>query len=222
MKPNLLIVQGDTITALAATIANEYNEIPVAHIGIDLRTFNISNPCPEELNRKLVDSFARLMFAPTPFTKEVLLREGECDADVFVTKNTSIDAFYKSFNQTHSTTDNISILKIIQEFNENRTTILVTMHRRENFPSILEICRAMKTISKLDEENVLIVLLIHPNPNVKHVGLQELSGLNNVKIIESISVDVFAYIIVFAGIIVTDSEGIQEEAANIGKPVVFM
>ena len=162
------------------------------------------------------------MSARTTFPKEALLREAVCDADVFVTGNTGIDAFYKFFNQTNSITDNVSILKIIQEFKEIRTIILITTHRRENFPSIPEIYRAMKTISKLGGENVLIVLPVHPNPNVKHVALQELSGLNNVKIIESISFDVFAHLIVLADIIVTDSGGIQEEAANIGKLVVLM
>ncbi|CAF4224919.1 unnamed protein product, partial [Adineta steineri] len=112
IKPNLLIVQGDTTTALVSALVAAYNQIPVAHVEAGLRTFNLSNPFPEELNRKIIDSFAKLMFAPTTFAKEVLIREGACETDIFITGNTGVDAFYQYYKHENPNKNN-SILRII-------------------------------------------------------------------------------------------------------------
>ncbi|CAF1323553.1 unnamed protein product [Rotaria sp. Silwood1] len=227
IRPNLLIVQGDTTTALASSLAAAYHHIPVAHVEAGLRSFNLSNPYPEELNRKIIDSFAKLMFAPTTFAKEVLLREGACETDVFVTGNTGVDAFYEYRKQTN-TTKNVSILRTIDNFKKNftnginSTVILVTMHRRENFEYLFDMCRAVATIAKEHEKNVLIILPIHPNPNVRDVILKTLDRLQNVKIVDSISYDIFGHVLLQADIVMTDSGGIQEEAASIGKTVILM
>lgn len=226
LKPHVIIVQGDTTSALATAIAGAYQNIPIAHVEAGLRSFNLSNPYPEEINRKLIDSLATLLFTPTEFAKEALVREGVCEANVFVTGNTGIDAFYilhKNSNK-HS---KLPIIKQIHTFKSrptntsNNAIILVTMHRRENLPFFEEICHAIKIISKRYENNVMIIFPVHPNPNVRHIILEKLVGLPNVNIVESIPFDIFGRILSLSDIIVTDSGGIQEEAVSIGKPVIL-
>ncbi|CAF2737853.1 unnamed protein product [Rotaria sp. Silwood2] len=227
IHPNLLIVQGDTTTALASSLAAAYNHIPVAHVEAGLRSFNLSNPYPEELNRKIIDSFAKLMFAPTTFAKEVLVQEGVCETDIFITGNTGVDAFYE-YHKRINTTKDVSILRIINNFknnsiNENNSiVILVTMHRRENFEYLFDMCRAIATIAKEHEKNLLIILPVHPNPNVKSIILKSLDGLKNVKVVDPISYDIFGHVLFQSDIIMTDSGGIQEEAVSIGKTVILM
>ncbi|CAF4419382.1 unnamed protein product, partial [Rotaria sp. Silwood2] len=182
IHPNLVIVQGDTTTALASSLAAAYNQLPVAHVEAGLQTFNLSNPYPEELNRKIIDSFSTLLFAPTTFAKQVLLEEGICHKNIFITGNTGVDAFYHYYKQTNITTttkENISIVKIIENFKKKQYNstyshnnrhhrhiiILVTMHRRENFPYLFDVSRAIATIAKQYECNLLFILPIHPNPN---------------------------------------------------------
>ncbi|CAF0935058.1 unnamed protein product [Adineta steineri] len=227
IKPDLLIVQGDTTTALVSALVAAYNQIPVAHVEAGLRTFNLSNPFPEELNRKIIDSFAKLMFAPTTFAKEVLIREGACETDIFITGNTGVDAFYQYYKQEIPNKNN-SILRIIDNFKKkslNKThsvVILVTMHRRENFQYLSDMCRAIKTIANKHNGKILIILPVHPNPNVKNVVLKILNNLDNVKIVDPISYDIFGYVLLESDIILTDSGGIQEEVVSIGKPVILM
>ncbi|CAF4003892.1 unnamed protein product [Adineta steineri] len=188
IKPNLIIVQGDTTTALLSAIVAACNQIPVAHVEAGLRTFSLSNPFPEELNRKIIDSFA----------KEVLIREGACETDIFVTCNTGVDAFYQYYKHENPNKNNL-ILRIIDNFKKNSINktrsvfILVTMHRRENFQYLFDMCRAIKTIANEYNEN----------------------NLNNVKIVDPISYDIFGYVLLESDIIITDSGGIQEEAVRI-------
>ncbi|CAF4084887.1 unnamed protein product, partial [Adineta steineri] len=227
IKPNLLLVQGDTTSALVSALVASYHQIPVAHVEAGLRTFDLSNPFPEELNRKIIDSFAKLMFAPTIFAKEVLIREGACETDIFITGNTGVDAFYQYYKHENVNKTN-SILKLIDNFKKkslNKThsvVIVVTMHRRENFQYLFDMCRAIKTIANEHNENILIILPVHPNPNVKNVVLKILNNLDNVKIVDPISYDIFGYVLLESDIILTDSGGIQEEAVSIGKPVILM
>ncbi|CAF4404576.1 unnamed protein product [Rotaria sp. Silwood2] len=241
IHPNLVIVQGDTTTALASSLAAAYNQLPVAHVEAGLQTFNLSNPYPEELNRKIIDSFSTLLFAPTTFAKQVLLEEGICHKNIFITGNTGVDAFYHYYKQTNITTtattkENISIVKIIENFKKKQYNstyshnnrhhrhiiILVTMHRRENFPYLFDMSRAIATIAKQYECNLLFILPIHPNPNVKQIIRKNLNELINVKIIDLISYDIFGYVLFQSDIIMTDSGGIQEEAVSIGKTVILM
>ena len=227
LNPDLIVVQGDTTTSVAAALAGAYHGVPIAHVEAGLRSFNLSNPYPEELNRKVIDSFAKLMFAPTTFAKEALLREGACEADIFVTGNTGVDAFFKFYNQTN-TLQNISILQTIHLFkskhnNKNiAAVILVTMHRRENFQHLSEMCQAVRIIAQMYKDDVLIIFPVHPNPNVRYVVLKKLHGLRNVIIVDPIPFNVFGRIIFQSDVILTDSGGIQEEAATIGKPVILM
>jgi UDP-N-acetylglucosamine 2-epimerase (non-hydrolysing) len=227
LEPSLIIVQGDTTTALAAALAGAYQGVPVAHVEAGLRSFNLSNPFPEELNRKLIDSLSDLMFAPTTFAKEALLREGLCETNIFVTGNTGIDAFYQS-KKYESMSRNNSVLLSISRFKRSRisgnssTIVLVTMHRRENFGALPEMCEAVKTIANIYKELMLIIFPIHPNPNVRNIVLQKLSGLKNVEIMDPIPFDIFRSVISKSDIVMTDSGGIQEEAASIGKPVILL
>ncbi|CAF4179212.1 unnamed protein product, partial [Rotaria sordida] len=227
IQPNLLIVQGDTTTALVSALAAAYHHIPVAHVEAGLRSFNLSNPYPEELNRKIIDSFAKIMFAPTTFAKETLLREGACETDVFITGNTGVDAFYEYYKRTNISKDT-PILRMIDNFKKNctneihSTVILVTIHRRENLEYLFEMCRAVAAIAKEHDKNVLIILPVHPNPNVKNVLLKSLDGIKNVKIVDPIAYEIFGHVLLQSDIVMTDSGGIHEEAASIGKPVILM
>ena len=227
IQPRLMIVQGDTTTALASSLAAAYSNVPVAHVEAGLRSFNLLNPHPEELNRKIIDSFAKLLFAPTTFAKEVLLREGICETDIFITGNTGVDALNEYHNRTN-TIRNASVLRTIGNFKKNptheinSTVILVTMHRRENFEYLPDMCRAVATIAKAHERSVLIILPVHPNPNVKRVVLKSLYELPNVKVVDPISYNIFGYVLSQSDIVMTDSGGIQEEAASLGKTVLLM
>ena len=224
IQPRLVIVQGDTLTALAASLAAAYHPVPVAHVEAGLRSFDLSNPYPEELNRKTIDGISKLLFAPTTFAKETLLREGACETDIFVTGNTGVDAFYHYQKRVNATFDSV-ILRMIENFKKavvNGTTILVTMHRRENINHMVDMCRAIATIAGDHGANVLIVLPVHPNPNVKKVVLAHLGGLETVKIVEPISYEIFGSVLLQSDIVLTDSGGIQEEATSIGKPVILM
>ena len=221
---HLVVVQGDTTTSLVAALAASYLKIPLAHVEAGLRSYDFENPYPEELNRKVIDSFARLMFAPTEFSKQALIREGACTDNIFVTGNTGIDAFFKLRNQPIPKTE---LLSSIKEFKgtgtaNKKTVILVTMHRRENIPYFREMCNAIKLIATKYGDQVMAILPVHPNPNAKAVVTDVLSSTSNVKLVDPISYDIFPHVLNAADIILTDSGGIQEEAASIGKPVILM
>ncbi|EFC46369.1 predicted protein [Naegleria gruberi] len=235
---SMVLVQGDTTTSLVAALAASYLKIPVGHVEAGLRSYDFNSPFPEELNRKMIDSFASLLFAPTDFSKAALVREGICPQHVYVTGNTGIDSFYS----LKSTTPKIipELLQNIKSFKSNvldttsstttsssaveshRIVILVTMHRRENIPHFKEMCNAIKRISNTFGKNVMVILPVHPNPNAKSVVNEVLSSLDNVQLVDPIAYDIFPHVISEADIVVTDSGGIQEESASIGKPVILM
>ena len=226
-EPDLLIVQGDTTTALAAALAGAYQKVPIAHVEAGLRSFDFQNPYPEELNRKVIDSFATLLFAPTTFARRALLQEGICDQYIFVTGNTGIDAFYQMKKKMYQLPKN-PMLESIYSFKSkhigeiNAAIILITIHRRENIQHLPEMCQAIKTIANTYGEKLMIILPVHPNPNVRHLILAKLRGSKNVHIVDPIPFTVFGQVMSLSDIIVTDSGGIQEEAASIGKPVVLL
>ncbi|EFC47675.1 predicted protein [Naegleria gruberi] len=231
---SIVLVQGDTTTSLAAALAASYLKIPVGHVEAGLRSYDFNSPFPEELNCKMIDSFARLLFAPTDFSKAALVREGICPQHVHVTGNTGIDSFYslmsvppkiipeflKNIKSFKGSNDHAAETLAIES--HHRIVILVTMHRRENIPHFKEMCNAIKTISNTFGKNVMIILPVHPNPNAKSVVNEVLSALDNVQLVDPIAYDIFPHVISEADIIVTDSGGIQEESASIGKPVILM
>ncbi|EFC41069.1 predicted protein [Naegleria gruberi] len=226
---SMVLVQGDTTTSLVAALAASYLKIPVGHVEAGLRSYDFNSPFPEELNRKVIDSFASLLFAPTEFSKAALVREGICPQHVHVTGNTGIDSFYSLKSLPPKIIP--ELLQNIRSFktkhvdattSSHRTVILVTMHRRENIPHFKEMCNAIKTISNTFGKNVMVILPVHPNPNAKSVVHEVLSSLDNVQLVDPIAYDIFPHVISEADIVVTDSGGIQEESASIGKPVILM
>lgn len=222
-KPQLVLVHGDTTTALAAALAAYYHRIPVAHIEAGLRTGNIYSPWPEEANRKLAGSLAVLHFAPTEHSRLNLLREGAPADSIHVTGNTVIDALYEMVERLE--TESELITKFQKEFpfmSNGLKTILVTGHRRENFGIGFDrICQAILQIAK-QFPNVNIVYPIHLNPNVQGPVKSILKDVNNIYLIDPVDYLPFIYLMKNSYLILTDSGGIQEEAPALGKPVLVM
>lgn len=222
LQPQLVLVQGDTTTALAAALAAFYEKIPVGHVEAGLRTGNMLMPFPEEMNRKLVSSIAEVHFAPTRKSEENLLREGICPSKIFVTGNTVIDALFFTLDQFKKHPE----LQRSQEIrfsylDPKRKLILVTGHRRENFgEGFAAICRALKTLS--ERGDVQIVYPVHLNPNVQDPVNSLLGGCKNIHLIEPLDYLAFVFLMNMSYIILTDSGGVQEEAPSLGKPVLVL
>jgi UDP-N-acetylglucosamine 2-epimerase (non-hydrolysing) len=214
-------VHGDTATTLATSLAAYYAQIPVGHVEAGLRTGNIYSPWPEEVNRKVTTTIARLHFAPTESARQNLLRENVPSEHVAVTGNTVIDALHQVVKLLD---DDISLsTKFAQDFalDEGCRLILVTGHRRESFgDGFNRICDALEGISKCDD--VQIIYPLHLNPNVKGPVEKRLGSLRNVNLIPPQEYLPFVYLMSRAHIILTDSGGIQEEAPSLGKPVLVM
>lgn len=224
VKPDIVLVHGDTATTFAVTLAAYYQQIPVAHVEAGLRTGNIYSPWPEEANRKLTGALAQLHFAPTDRSQENLLAEGVSQDKVHVTGNTVVDAL---LNVVAKLEDNDSYYQ--KQFGEHfdfldsdRKLILVTGHRRESFGEGFErICRALHDTAAQHPE-VQIVYPVHLNPNVREPVKRLLSDVDNVHLIEPLDYLPFVYLMNRSHIILTDSGGIQEEAPSLGKPVLVM
>lgn len=215
--PDLLLVQGDTTTAFAASLAAYYLKIKVGHIEAGLRTKDKYRPFPEEMNRRLVSAIADLHFAPTDGARKNLLKEGINPKTVFVTGNTVIDSLLDITKRKYQFRD-ARLKKIISE---NKNIILVTAHRRESFGKPLEdICGALKEIAA--SFDVEIVYPVHLNPRVQDTVRGILSGIKNVHLIEPLEYEPFVQLMKKSYIVLTDSGGIQEEAPSLGKPVLVM
>jgi UDP-N-acetylglucosamine 2-epimerase (non-hydrolysing) len=217
-KPNYLIVQGDTTTAMASSLAAFYQKVKVAHIEAGLRTWNKMHPYPEEINRKIIDAVSDLYFAHTEQARENLLREGIAEENIEVTGNTVIDALLeiagREFDLKGTILENIP-------FSERRV-ILVTAHRRENFGQpLINICNAIKEIA-MRHSNVLIVYPVHLNPNVNETVYSILGGIENVLLTEPLDYEPFVQLMRRSYLVLTDSGGLQEEAPSLGKPVLVL
>lgn len=217
-KPDMVLVQGDTTTAFVAALAAFYLKIKVAHIEAGLRTLDIYQPFPEEINRRLISNMASLHFAPTQQTKENLTKEGVDAGTVFVTGNTVIDALLMTVKNDSNITDNDSLKNV--DF--GKRIILVTAHRRENFrESIRNICLALKKVAESNDD-VEIIYPVHPNPNIKNVVNEILGNCCRIHLIEPLGYYDFVQLMNESYLILTDSGGIQEEAPSLGKPVLVM
>lgn len=219
-RPDRILVQGDTTTTMAASLAAFYEKIPVGHIEAGLRTGNIMSPWPEEMNRKLTSSLSDLHFAPTEQSRQNLLREGIDPARIFVTGNTVIDALLDAVAILESDTVRATALDAeLPQFNPDRRIILVTGHRRENFGEGLE--RVAHALMKLAARgDVEIVYPVHLNPNVQKVAQGVLSGHPAIHLIAPLDYLPFVNLMRRVSLIVTDSGGVQEEAPSLGKPVL--
>ncbi len=221
-RPDRVLVHGDTTTALAATLAAFYRRIPVGHVEAGLRTGDRYAPYPEEMNRKLVDAIADLLFAPTDTARENLRGEGAGPDGIHVTGNTVIDALHHVAALIRNDDGRRRALEQRFPFlDAGRRLVLVTGHRRENFGQGFEnICTALACLSERDD--VRIVYPVHLNPNVREPVGRILGNRANVHLIEPVDYLAFVFLMDRAHLVVTDSGGIQEEAPSLGKPVLVM
>lgn len=223
VKPDVVLVHGDTSTTLSATLAAFYQQIPVGHVEAGLRTGNILSPWPEEGNRKLTGAIATHHFAPTETSEQNLLNEGVSAANICVTGNTVIDALLMVKDKV--TLDETLRTSLSQQFawrDTDKRMVLITGHRRESFGDGFEqICKAIRN-SAMNFPDVQFVYPMHLNPNVRGPVNKYLSDIDNVILIEPLDYLPFVYLMVQSDIILTDSGGIQEEAPSLGKPVLVM
>jgi UDP-N-acetylglucosamine 2-epimerase (non-hydrolysing) len=219
--PDLLLVHGDTTTTLSASLAAYYQQIPVGHVEAGLRTGNIYSPWPEEINRKVTGTIARLHFAPTEKAASNLKSEGIEEDQISITGNTVIDALLEVVDRLENDPQQSEAFDNEFGIDPTKRLILVTGHRRESFGGGFErICSALSTIAK--REDVQIIYPVHLNPNVKVPVELSLGELGRVKLIEPQDYLPFVHLMRRADIILTDSGGVQEEAPALGKPVLVM
>ncbi|WP_275668761.1 non-hydrolyzing UDP-N-acetylglucosamine 2-epimerase [Halomonas urmiana] len=223
VKPDIVLVHGDTATTFATTLAAYYQQIPVGHVEAGLRTGNIYSPWPEEANRKLTGALAELHFAPTKRSSQNLLEEGVAPNKVHVTGNTVIDALLDVVAKLESNSElQAQFVEQFDFLDANRKLILVTGHRRESFGGGFErICQALRDTATAHPD-AQIVYPVHLNPNVLEPVKRLLSDIDNVHLIEPLDYLPFVYLMNRAHLILTDSGGIQEEAPSLGKPVLVM
>ena len=221
-KPDIVMVQGDTTTAMAAALAAFYKRIPVAHIEAGLRSHNIDSPFPEELNRRIAGDIARWHFAPTSEARDNLIAEGKEPSHIFVTGNTVIDTLLHFSGAMDD--DGLMRAELAARFpflDPGKKLILVTGHRRENFDGGIDrICTALKILATRGD--VQIVYPVHPNPNVRGVVETQLSDVPNIHLISPQDYLPFLYLQKQSYLVLTDSGGVQEEAPSLGKPVLVM
>jgi UDP-N-acetylglucosamine 2-epimerase (non-hydrolysing) len=222
-RPQWVLVQGDTTTTLAASIAAFYCQVSVGHIEAGLRTGNLRAPWPEEGNRKLTTAIAQLHFAPTATSRANLLAEGVRADTIHVTGNTVIDALLMTRQRMNA--DAALSAALAAQFpmlEGDRRMVLVTGHRRENFGAGFEnICRALATLAR-QFPDVLVLYPVHLNPNVREPVFRILKDVPNVQLIEPVDYIPFVYLMHRSTFIITDSGGVQEEAPSLGKPVLVM
>lgn len=214
VKPDVVLSQGDTTTAMTAAMAAFYLQIPVGHIEAGLRTGDIYNPFPEEVNRHLISVMTTYNFAPTETAKAALLAEGVRPETIYITGNTVIDALQWTVNQPHALDIGLPL-----EAQDERI-ILITGHRRESFgPAFESMCHAFKHLAE-NNPDVRLIYPVHLNPNVQEPVYRILEGVERVHLIDPLPYPDFAHLEALATLIITDSGGIQEEAPSLGKPVL--
>lgn len=217
-RPAALLVQGDTSSATAAAITAAYHQIPVVHIEAGLRSWDISSPFPEELNRKMVSQVASLHLAPTDANRENLLRDGVDGTQVAITGNTVIDALLATAAKQTPFDDQ----RLTELVSTDVKIILATVHRRENLGEGIEaIASALFRVARTFPAHT-VVLPMHPNPAVREVLIEKLSHVANVLLIEPLDYAQFTHLMSEVTLVLTDSGGVQEEAPGLGKPVLVL
>jgi len=217
-RPDFVLVQGDTTTALCGALAAFYQDIRVGHVEAGLRTGDIHQPFPEEMNRVLVARLATLHFEPTEGAARNLREEGVPPESVFITGNTGIDAVLEVSEGLES---GRLLPGALPQLDPSKKLVLVTAHRRESFgPGFEQICEALRRIGALGDAE--IVYPVHPNPHVQVPVNRLLRGVPNLHLIEPLAYVPFVYMMRRAHLLLTDSGGIQEEAPSLGKPVLVM
>jgi len=221
VKPDIVLVHGDTSTTFAAALAAYYKKIKVGHVEAGLRTKNIYSPWPEEANRKLTSVIANYHFAPTIESKENLISEGVKDSDIVITGNTIVDAVFLARKKLYK---NKALMQSIERnfnfLNPDKKLLLVTGHRRENIGyGFKEVCKGIGRFAEMHKQ-VQIVYSVHLNPNVRKPVKQYLNNFDNIYLIDPVDYSHFCYLMDKAWVILTDSGGIQEEAPSFRKPVL--
>ena len=214
VKPNIVLVHGDTTTTFSGALAAFYNQVAIGHVEAGLRTWNVYSPYPEEANRQMVGTIANMHFSPTKASAENLINEGKNKDDIFITGNTVIDAmdYTVDANYNHEVLDWVG----------NNRMILLTAHRRENLGEPMKrIFRAIKRIVN-EFSDIKVVYPIHMNPKVREVANEIFGDSEKVKLIEPLEVFDFHNFMNKSYIILTDSGGLQEEAPSLGKPVLVL
>ena len=214
VKPNIILVHGDTTTTFAGALAAFYNNIDIGHVEAGLRTWNKYSPFPEEMNRQMVDCMTDMYFAPTEVSKNNLLIQGINEEKIYITGNTAIDAMKYTVNDNYYN-------EIFDWVSEDKL-ILLTAHRRENLGEPMR--NIFKAIKRILEEysDIKVIYPIHLNPKVREVANEIFGGIERIKIIEPLGVFDFHNFIKKSYLILTDSGGIQEEAPSLGKPVLVL
>lgn len=214
VKPDVVLVHGDTSTTFVTALACFYLQIPIGHVEAGLRTYNIYSPYPEEFNRQAVSIISQFNFAPTELSKQNLLKEGKKPETIFVTGNTAIDALKTTVREDYSHPE--------LDWAKGSRLILITAHRRENLGEPMKhMFRAIRRV--MDEHpDVKAIYPIHMNPVVRQAANEILGGDNRIHIIEPLDVLDFHNFLARSYLTLTDSGGIQEEAPSLGKPVLVM
>jgi UDP-N-acetylglucosamine 2-epimerase (non-hydrolysing) len=214
VKPDIVLVHGDTTTTFVASLAAFYNQIAVGHVEAGLRTWNKYSPFPEEINRQITGIIADLHFAPTTKSKQNLLQENKNEDSIFVTGNTAIDALKTTIKDSYQN-------DILEKIGSDRM-ILLTAHRRENLGEPMRnMFRAIKRIVQ-EHNDVQVVYPVHLNPAVREVANEILGDDDRIHLIEPLDVFDFHNFAARSHIILTDSGGVQEEAPSLGKPVLVL
>lgn len=223
-RPDLVLVQGDTISAFAASLAAFFERIPVGHVEAGLRTYDLSSPFPEEAMRQMITRLAALHFAPTQADADTLLKEGVIPRSIHVTGNPGIDAVLWARTKVRRSRVNplhtYAAVSELRRIAESEHIVLVTAHRRENFGAGLrQLCNAIGQIAACHPETA-IVLPVHPNPNVREPVHSALGYFPNVFLLPPLDYPAFVHLMDASSCIITDSGGVQEEAPALGKPVI--
>ena len=214
VKPDVVLVHGDTSTTFVTALACFYKQIAVGHVEAGLRTYNIYSPFPEEFNRQAVGIVAKYNFSPTELSKENLLKEGKDPASIYVTGNTAIDALKTTVRDDYTHPE--------IEWAKDSRLIMITAHRRENLGEPMHnMFRAIRRVME-EHPDVKAIYPIHMNPVVRKAADEELGNCDRIRIIEPLEVLDFHNFLARSYMILTDSGGIQEEAPSLGKPVLVM
>ena len=219
-RPDVVLVQGDTTTVMAASLAAFYHRVPVGHVEAGLRTMDRYSPFPEEINRRLASQLATMHFAPTNWSRDNLLREGIPAGRIFVTGNTVIDALLETRDRVTLRPPAIPQLRGLKL--AGRKLIVVTAHRRENFgPGLTSICQGILRLA-VDRDDIEIVFPVHPNPNVRKVVQPLLGAHPRIHLIDPLDYPQFVWLLSQAYLALSDSGGIQEEMPSLRRPALVM
>lgn len=221
-RPDWVVVQGDTTTTMAAALAAAYAGISVAHVEAGLRTYDMQQPFPEEMNRCLVTQMADLHFAPTTGARDNLLREGVPEPTIFVTGNTGIDALYATVTELGPDPAAEPLQNLKTGLPPDARVVLVTAHRRENLGAPLErICAALREVTRLGDD-VHLVYPLHPRPEVHDKVRELLADTPRIHLCEPFDHAGLVRMMLRSELVITDSGGLQEEAPSLGRPVVVL